>query len=52
VKVTAVLGGVVVGPLMVTPRVWAAMVTLAETVAITPFESVIVTETVLVPLTP
>jgi hypothetical protein len=51
VKVTAVPTDPVVGPAMVTANGRAAMVTVADAVAVTVFASVTVTETVLVPFT-
>ena len=51
VNVTAVLIGVDVGPLTVTASGRGAMVRVADAVAVTALPSVIVTETVLDPLT-
>jgi hypothetical protein len=51
VKVTAVPEVPVVGPAIETVSGNAAMVTVADAVAATAFASVIVTETVLLPLT-
>jgi hypothetical protein len=51
VKVTAVPTVPVVGPAMETVRVSGAIVIVADAVAVTAFASVMVTETVFVPLT-
>jgi hypothetical protein len=51
VKVTAIPLKPVVGPVIVTASGRAAMVTVADALAVAALPSVIVTETVLVPLT-